>query len=654
MQSLISTIASYRRSLKDDFLASLVVFLVALPLCMAIAIASGAPVAAGLITGIVAGLVVGWLAGCPLQVSGPAAGLTIVVLEIIQQYGLETLGVIVLLGGVIQLLAGVVRLGQWFRAVSPAVVKGMLAGIGVLIFSSQFHVMIDDKPKEGGLQNLITIPAAVAKAFDTAPSLGSPESRNRKAELLYSVGELHRQQVIVEEHVAEYAPHHGHDTEVSPGEKPSGLPETDIDLPALIEQQQRITTTLAAIVQDLERRRANGGGESARTLVAARSALAANRRALSAVRQGRLSDAVELQDKAVATLETLLASVKNHGFAVLVGILTIGAIVAWGGFAPRKLRFIPAPLIAIMLATAVSSVWVLPVLYVEVPDRIWEEIHFPSWTVIQERDWLALLGQAAFLAVIASAETLLSANAVDRLQNGPRTRYDRELCAQGVGNILCGILGALPMTGVIVRSSANVQAGAKTRISSVMHGLWLLLFVSTLAFVLRMIPMSSLAAVLVYTGYKLVNWKSVRELADFGWGEVAIYSATVVTIVVAGLLEGVLLGVALAAVKLLYTFSRLRTHLELAPEKHQAVLRLEGAATFVRLPRLAAELERVPPTAELHVDVEHLDYIDHACLDLLMTWAAQHESTGGRLSIDWDSLKANFHRNGAARKTAAK
>src|SRR4029079_17039394 len=132
------------RTVLRDGLASLVVFLVALPLCMGIAIASGAPVAAGLVTGIIGGIVVGILGGAPLQVSGPAAGLTVVCAEVAGEHGLPALGVVVALAGVIQLVAGWCKLGQWFRAVSPAVVHGMLAGIGVLILSSQLHVLVDD------------------------------------------------------------------------------------------------------------------------------------------------------------------------------------------------------------------------------------------------------------------------------------------------------------------------------------------------------------------------------------------------------------------------------------------------------------------------------------------------------------------------------
>ena len=228
------------------------------------------------------------------------------------------------------------------------------------------------------------------------------------------------------------------------------------------------------------------------------------------------------------------------------------------------------------------------------------------------------------------------------MQSHSRTQYDRELAAQGVGNMVCGLLGALPMTGVIVRSSANVDAGARTRLSTILHGVWLLVFVSMLAFMLRMIPTAALAAMLVYTGYKLINVKAIRELRKYGWGEVLIYAATLGTIVCTDLLTGVLTGVALSAAKLLHRFSHLDVRLEVKKEQ-VATLELEGAATFVRLPLLAAELERVPDNVELHVDFENLDYIDHACLDLLMNWAKQHEGNGGTLVIDWESLHAKFH-----------
>ena len=141
-----------------DFLASIVVFLVALPLCMGVAIASGVPPAAGLVTGIVGGILVGLIGGAPLQVSGPAAGLTVLVWEMVQTHGIGMLGTVVLIAGAMQLVAGLCKTGQWFRAISPSVIHGMLAGIGVLIFASQFHIMVDDKPRGSGLANLMSIP----------------------------------------------------------------------------------------------------------------------------------------------------------------------------------------------------------------------------------------------------------------------------------------------------------------------------------------------------------------------------------------------------------------------------------------------------------------------------------------------------------------
>ena len=253
--------------------------------------------------------------------------------------------------------------------------------------------------------------------------------------------------------------------------------------------------------------------------------------ALAAMQQGNVGDILPLQVDAVTSLEALLDQQKNHHLAAQLGILTIVVILLWQGFAPKKLKVVPAPLVAVVLATLVAALLAVPVFYVEVPNNLWSEVHFPSLTVLSAAPWAALFQAALLIAVVASAETLLCATAVDQMHQGPRTRYDRELFAQGVGNMVCGVLGALPMTGVIVRSSANVQAGGRTRLSAILHGFWLLIFVAGLAFLLRLIPTASLAAILVYTGYKLVNPKSIRELRKYGWGEVAIYAATVGTIV---------------------------------------------------------------------------------------------------------------------------
>lgn len=491
--------------LRKDLLASLVVFLVALPLCLGIANACGLPPALGLLTGIIGGLVIGLIAGCPLQVSGPAAGLVVVVAGIVQDdaLGPAMLGVIVLFAGLLQLVAGCLRLGQWFRAVSPAVVEGMLAGIGVLIFASQFHVMVDDRPHRDGVANLLSIPAAVYKGvFDTS------------------------------------------------------------DTP--------------------------------------------------------------------------------HQEAALIGLLTIVALVVWQIARPRRLQTLPGQLVAILVATVVCVLFDLPIARVPMPENLAAAVQLPNWELLQRVTEGPVLLAVFTVAFIASAETLLCATAVDGMHTGPRTRYDRELAAQGIGNLLCGLFGALPMTGVIVRSATNVQAGAQTRCSAVLHGVWLLLTAVVFAALLRLVPVASLAAVLVYTGFRLVNLKVVRELWRWGWSEVAIYLCTLIAVVATDLLQGVLLGLGLSVVKLLYRFTHLKLRLESEQGTGRVVLWIEGAATFLRLPQLAATLEQVPPGTELHVQFERLAYIDHACLELLATWETQHQAVGGRLVIDWDSLHARF------------
>ena len=504
----------FSETFAKDFLASIVVFLVALPLCMGIAIASGVPPALGLITGIVGGLVVGTISGSPLQVSGPAAGLTVLIWEMIQQHGIGMLGAVVLLAGVMQLAMGAMKMGQWFRAISPAVIQGMLAGIGVLIIASQIHVMVDDGPKGSGLTNLLSIPDAIYKGV--MPLDGS-----------------------------------------------------------------------------------------------------------------------------------------SHHIAAAIGIITMALIFAWS-YVPKKLQIIPAPLVAIVIVTLGAMVVGAPVKYVNVPGNLASVVTIPTLESLGNLLNASVVGSAVALCFIASAETLLCATAVDRIHNGERTQYNKELFAQGVGNSICGLLGALPMTGVIVRSSANVNAGGKTRASAILHGAWILGLVALAPFILNKIPTTALAAILVYTGFKLLSPKAVRELKPFGWQEVAIYFATIVGIVATNLLVGVLIGLGLALLKLLYTFSHLEVRIHTEPDTNQTTITLNGAATFVRLPKLAAALESVPAGATVRVDIERLHYIDHACLDLVSNWRKQHIAREGQALVPWEDLQQRNQDREVALTVAAK
>jgi MFS superfamily sulfate permease-like transporter len=228
------------------------------------------------------------------------------------------------------------------------------------------------------------------------------------------------------------------------------------------------------------------------------------------------------------------------------------------------------------------------------------------------------------------------------MQTIVKTDYDRELKAQGVGNILCGMLGALPMTGVIVRSSANVLAGAQTRVSTILHGVWLLAFTAVLAFVLRMIPTASLGAILVYTGYKLVDPKNIRHLAKYGRFPVVIYAATLIGIVTTDLLTGVAIGIGLSVAKLIYKVAHLDARVIRGDSRVD--IYLQGAATFLNYPRLASILDSLPNDGEVYIHIENLSYIDHTCLDALSHVREQREASGSHLCIEWEGLMRRFER----------
>lgn len=463
---------------------------------MGIAIASGAPPAAGLITGIVGGIITGLFSGCPLQVSGPAAGLAVLVYGVVQDHGLETLGLVVLIAGLLQIAAGLLKAGQVFRAISPSVIFGMLAGIGILIFGAQFHVMVDDKPRADGLKNLLAIPESIAKGI--FPVEGSV-----------------------------------------------------------------------------------------------------------------------------------------HHLAAYVGVGTLLILILWSQFAPKKLKWIPGALIAVVAATAVSSILSLPIRYVQLSDNFLGSISFFDLSKLSSllNGDILLLGVT--FAFVASAETLLSAAAVDQMHDGPKANYSRELVSQGIGNTICGLLGALPMTGVIVRSATNVAAGAKTRLSAMLHGFWLLALVVAVPWLLRMVPTASLAAILVFTGYRLVNVQNVKRLLRYGGAPVVIYAATLIGIITTDLLKGILIGLALSILNVIYA----RTHFAVRMEPHDngfMDVYLSGAATFLRLPKFADALEAIPAGHETHVHLRDLDYVDDACLEALAAWQQQRTQKGAKVVIEWN------------------
>lgn len=486
-------VSAGQRTLRD-FTASIVVFLVAMPLCMGIAIASGVPPEKGIITGIIGGIVVGALAGSPLQVSGPAAGLAVIVYEIVQQQGLSALGPILILAGIIQFAAGVFRLGGWFRAISPAVVHGMLAGIGVLIVVGQFHVMFDARPLPSGLQNLVAMPGRIL-----------------------------------------------------------GI--------------------------------SSGDGNSA------------------------------VQ-------------------AILLALVTMAVMVGWEKFRPNSMRLLPGALLGVVAATLLAYFLGLAVDRVNVPESLASAITVPTAASLASLITPSIIVTALAIAFIASAETLLSAAAVDRMHDGVRTDYNKELRAQGVGNLLCGAAGAIPMTGVIVRSSANVQAGAMTRMSAILHGVWILGLVVLMPWLLREIPMAALGAVLVVTGWRLVSLKHVRHLLHaHGPLPALIWAATLIMVVASDLLTGVLVGIGLALLEILPHLRRLKLHVHTDETADQYNIRLGGVASFVSLPKLLNVLESAPEDKKVDVDMRDVAKVDHTSAEMLAEWAQRRNARGRPVTV---------------------
>jgi len=483
-----------RADLGRELTASVVVFLVALPFALGVAMASGVPIALGLVSAVVGGVLVGALAGCRLQVTGPAAGLIVLVWQIVDDFGLAALGVSVLIAGGLQLAAGVAGLGRWFRAVPPALVLGLLGGIGGLVVLGQLHVMVGATPPGGGLADLAALPRSMTEALES--------------------------------------------------------------------------------------------------------------------------------ESAAASLG--------------LGLLTLSVLALWDRLRPDRLKALPGALVAIVAATLVAWAFALPVARVELPTAMGGILNVPtlaSFGFLLDGSFVAV---TLALAAVAAAESLLSASATDQLHDGERTDYDRELRALGVGNLVCGALGALPVTGVIVRSAANAKAGARTRLPAMLHAIWIGALVLLAPALLSMLPIPALAALLVYIGVQLVKPARVRELVKADRGAVAVYAATLVGILALGLLAGLALGFAVAVARLVYTFSHLE--IDVRHRGSRTDVNLRGAATFLALPKLAAALEALPSDQEVHVHVGSLMYVDHASHTLLREHEKRLERGGGALVTEWDDL----------------
>ncbi|OZD07156.1 carbonic anhydrase [Rhodococcus sp. 06-235-1A] len=471
--------------LKYDVPASLVVFLVAVPLSIGIAVASGAPIMAGLIAAVVGGILAGILGGSPLQVSGPAAGLTVVVAELVNQFGWGVTCAITVLAGAVQILLGMSRIARSALAISPVVVHAMLAGIGTTIALQQIHVLLGGESESSAVQNILAIPTSVAN-----------------------------------------------------GQWPS------------------------IIV----------GG---------------------------------------------IVVVLMFGWPRLAGVSGVMA----------KVTKVPAALVAVVTATAVSIFFSLDVERIELPGNLIESLSFP---IMPDGQWSAFVTGVITIALIASVESLLSAVAVDKMHSGERTNFDRELMAQGAGNMASGAIGGLPITGVIVRSATNVKVGAKSRASAILHGVWILIFSVLFISIVELVPFAALAGLLVMIGVQLIKLADIKIANKTG--DIAVYAVTVVGVVALNLLEGVLIGLALSIILVLrrVVWAKVR-----AEETVDGTWRVttEGSLSFLALPRLTHVLSTVPAGTAVTVHLG-VDFLDHAVHDALNEWIRQHELGGGTVKVE--------------------
>ncbi|RBM18930.1 SulP family inorganic anion transporter [Streptomyces sp. PT12] len=475
---------------RADLSASISVFLIAIPLSLGIALATGAPLQAGLVAAAVGGIVAGALGGAPLQVSGPAAGLTVITAELIHEYGWRTTCAITALAGLTQLGLAALRVARSALVVSPAIVHGMLAGIGITIALAQLHIVLGGTAESSAVENVTQLP-------------------------------------------------------------------------------------------------------------------------------GQLAD--------------------PHLTALGISLLTMAVLLLWPRLPGRAggilRKAAPAALAAVSVATAVAWAAGLRLPRVDLP--AWSSHALPE---MPEGPVLGLLAAVLTVTLVASVESLLSAVAVDKLASVrqraggprvPRADLDRELRGQGAANVVSGVLGGLPVTGVAVRSSANVAAGAVSRWSTILHGCWVLVATGLLVGVLQLIPLAALAALVMVVGIQMVNLTHIRVVTRHR--EALVYAATAAGVTLLGVLEGVAIGVAVAVGVALHRLTHTRiSHETLHDGTHQ--VRVRGQLTFLAVPRLSRALAQIPDAAPVAVELDGT-FMDHAAFETLHDWRAAHAAQGGTVEI---------------------
>jgi MFS superfamily sulfate permease-like transporter len=491
---------NYLTNLKSDLPASLVVFFVALPLCLGIALASGAPLFSGLIAGIIGGIVVGALSGSNVGVSGPAAGLAAIVLTAIATLGnFQDFLLAVVLAGVFQIVLGLLKAGIIGYYFPSSVIKGMLSGIGILIILKQ-------------------IPNFFGYDEDSAWDIHffEMDGGNTFSDFISTF------------------------THITPGSTMIGI----ISLAILI-----------------------------------------------------------LWDQVLSKKGKIFQLVQGPLVAVVLGIIfyQLTAAHSFLSIAGEHLVSVPVP-------ENVSS--------------FISQFSFPNFKAITNPDvWII----AFTLGLVASLETLLCVEATDKMDpNKNVTPTNRELFAQGTGNILSGLIGGLPITQVIVRSSANIQSGGKTKLSAIFHGILLLISVILIPTLLNKIPLSVLAAVLLLVGYKLAKPALFKTMYDLGWKQFVPFVVTIVGIVMTDLLIGIGLGLAVGIIIILIK-SYQNSHFLHIEDKSNGVQKLKMTlaeeVTFINKGAILNELDRIPEDSYLEIDVRNTKYLDNDIIEILEDFA---------------------------------
>ena len=492
--------------LRYDFKASITVLFVALPLCLGISLASGAPVYSGLLAGIIGGLVVSVISGSQLSVSGPAAGLTAVSAAIITQLGgIEIFFLSVAAAGLLQVLLGVFRLGGFTHFIPSAVIKGMLAAIGIILIAKQVPLIIGYDQPDFWTNELFNI-----------------------IKLNNSFSHIH----------------------------------------------------------NLYRHTSAG--------------------------------------------------------AIVIAVLCLLLSVVWARMLSKKIAFLPASFIIVLFGGILAFIFnnyfpvlhLTPTQFVNIPQGIFSHMKFPDLHAVSGHP--EIWKNAVVICFIASLETLLSVEAIDKIDPYNRiTPQNRELVAQGTGNFLSGLLGGIPITAVIVRSSANAEAGAKTRLSGFTHGVWLLLVVLFAVSLVNLIPYCVLAVILIRTGYNLAKPKMIYAVYKQGREQFLPFIVTIVSILFTDLLIGVLIGIAYSIYFLIKHTYRAGYTIKETTESNRKHITIELAlnVSFLNKKRIMEMLDEIPENSIVDITGTDSIYIDNDILEIFHDFKWKAENKHIRLTL---------------------